>query len=70
MFVASIGAYFFIMRLKHIPTGQEGDFVKSYFATGYPGETTQISLDDGRVYFAPDVEFQTVKTPKTYELKN
>lgn len=43
--------------LEHIPSGRQGVFVKSYISTGH-GEITQIKLDDGRIYYAPSVEFQ------------
>lgn len=46
--------------LKHSLTGNTGVFVKEYYATGH-GYLTQIKLNDGRIYYAPSSEFQTVK---------
>ena len=43
-------------KLLHIPTGQNGEFVKEYQPTG-KSQTTQIKLNDGRIYFAPSNEF-------------
>ena len=47
-------------RLKHIHSGVQGEFIKSHFPTGKP-ETTIIKLKDGRLYFAPSVEFKPIK---------
>lgn len=44
------------MKLKHIQTGNIGIFIKEYRPTGRPF-TTQIKLDDGRIYYAPSCEF-------------
>jgi len=44
------------MKLKHIYTGNVGCFIKEYRPTGR-SLTTQIKLDDGRIYFAPSCEF-------------
>ena len=47
------------MQLKHIYTGNVGYFIKEYKPTGR-ASTTQIKMDDGRIYFAPSIEFKTV----------
>lgn len=46
--------------LIHISTQQKGTFIKEYYVTG-KGYTTQIRLKDGRIYFAPSIEFTEVK---------
>lgn len=46
-------------RLKHLGTGNIGVFLKDYYVTGR-GYTTQIKMDDGRIYYAPSHEFVKV----------
>ncbi|MBB5334675.1 hypothetical protein HNP69_002825 [Chryseobacterium koreense] len=49
------------MRLKHIPTGLIGDFVKEVPSKEFkPWVTWIIRLDNGREYFAPKNEFTIV----------
>ena len=43
--------------LEHIHTGNVGVFIKEYKPTGM-NCTTQIRLEDGRIYFAPSNEFR------------
>lgn len=43
-------------KLKHLGTGNIGVFLKDYYVTGR-GYTTQIKMDDGRIYYAPSYEF-------------
>lgn len=43
-------------KLKHIGTGNIGVFLKEYKPTGM-NWTTQIKMDDGRIYYAPSCEF-------------
>lgn len=46
--------------LMHIITGNIGVFLKEYKPTGKPF-TTQIKMEDGRIYFAPSHEFRAMK---------
>ena len=48
------------LRLIHTLTGNTGVFLKEYYVTGR-GYTTQIKLNDGRIYYAPSVEFIKAK---------
>jgi hypothetical protein len=43
-------------KLKHVLTGNTGYFIKEYKPTGKP-YTTQIQMDNGKIYFAPSNEF-------------
>lgn len=45
--------------LIHISSGNTGVFLKEYYVTGR-GYTTQIKLSDGRIYYAPSVEFKPI----------
>jgi len=47
----------YTIRLIHILTGNTGVFLKEYYVTGR-GYTIQIKLDDGRIYYAPSIEFR------------
>lgn len=46
-------------KLIHILTGNIGVFIKEYYVTGR-GYTTQIRLSDGRIYYAPSIEFKPI----------
>lgn len=46
-------------RLIHNLSGNLGMFLKEYYVTGR-GYTTQIKLDDGRIYYAPSHEFKPI----------
>lgn len=48
------------LRLRHTLTGNVGKFLKEYVPTGM-FSTTQIRLDDGRIYYAPSSEFEKIK---------
>jgi hypothetical protein len=50
-------------RLLHKETGNVGVFIKEYRPTGCP-MSTQIQLEDGRVFYAPSSEFEIVKKPE------
>ena len=47
------------MKLIHVFTGNAGYFIKEHKPTGR-ALTTQIKMNDGRVYFAPSHEFRRV----------
>lgn len=49
--------------LRHKQTGNVGLFLKEYKPTGKP-YTTQIQLNDGRIYFAPTHEFEEIVKPE------
>ena len=49
------------LRFTHIETGNTGEFIKVYKPTGKP-YTMQIKLDNGRIYFAPKVEFKQCRS--------
>lgn len=46
-------------KLIHILTGNIGVFIKEYYVIGR-GYTTQIRLSDGRIYYAPSIEFKPI----------
>lgn len=46
-------------RLIHILSENIGVFLKEYHTTGR-GYTTQIKLNDGRIYYAPSHEFKPI----------
>lgn len=56
------------MRLKHVPTGNEGMFVKEYYPPQSP-LTNIILLDDGRQYYAPASEFVVTLSGSTSALR-
>lgn len=43
----------------HIHTGNTGVFIKEYKPTGKP-YTTQIKMNNGKIYFAPSYEFNRI----------